>query len=99
MKATGYTVAIIVLLFFSTLFSGYAISILWDWFVAPVFGVAAINIPQAIGLTLIVQYLTHQEQGTKPAKDVASALIEGVFKAAFKPLLTVAFGWLVTLWL
>jgi hypothetical protein len=99
MKAIGYTATIIGLMFFSAIFSGYALSVLWDWFVVPYFGVAAISIPLAIGLALIVQYLTHQEQKTEPGKDVASILIEGFVRAIFKPLFALAFGWIVTLWL
>jgi hypothetical protein len=40
-----------------TLFSGLVLKILWGWFVAPVFGIAALTIPAALGLTVTVNLL------------------------------------------
>ena len=38
--------------------NGFAISTLWGWFIVPMFGLPALSIPYAIGLSLIVSYMT-----------------------------------------
>lgn len=42
----------------SAALGGWVISVLWGWFVVPTFHVAAITVPQAIGVDLIVTYMT-----------------------------------------
>ena len=37
---------------------GWVISILWGWFIVPAFGLPAISIPTAIGIDLLVTYMT-----------------------------------------
>jgi hypothetical protein len=37
------------MLFFAAVFNGYALSILWGWFVVPTFGVPALTVVQAHG--------------------------------------------------
>lgn len=49
---------LIVLLFtVSPLVSGFVTSQLWAWFIVPTFNAPTLNIPQAIGLTLIINWL------------------------------------------
>jgi hypothetical protein len=40
--------------------NGWTITILWGWFITKTFGLPLLNIPQALGLSLIVAYMTHQ---------------------------------------
>lgn len=42
------------------LYSGFVLSVLWGWFVVPVFHLPALTIPVAIGLGLIVGLLTQK---------------------------------------
>lgn len=44
----------------SIVFSGYVLSVLWGWFVMPMFFVAALNIPSAIGVMMVARYVTKQ---------------------------------------
>jgi len=44
----------------SIIFGSYVLSVLWSWFVVPIFPVVAINIPQAIGLNLVMNIMTSQ---------------------------------------
>jgi hypothetical protein len=47
-----------ILLFpFSTLFTGYVLSVLWGWFVVPVFHVQQLSIHYAYGLSLLISVL------------------------------------------
>jgi Na+(H+)/acetate symporter ActP len=52
--------AIVALMVASSIWSGYVLSILWGWFIVPTFGLPMLSIPVAIGLALIVSYLTKQ---------------------------------------
>jgi len=45
----------------SAIWNGYVISIIWRWFMVTTFNLSPLNIPQSIGLALIVGYLSHQE--------------------------------------
>ena len=40
--------------------SGYVLSILWAWFITSTFGLPVLTIPVAIGVMLVVSYLTKQ---------------------------------------
>jgi hypothetical protein len=42
---------------------GWVLSIMWDWFIVPL-GVAALSIPAAIGVALVVGLLTHSSSGS-----------------------------------
>lgn len=43
-----------------TILSGYALSILWGWFIVSTFGLPLLTIPVAIGIMLVVGYTTKQ---------------------------------------
>jgi Na+(H+)/acetate symporter ActP len=57
--------AIVALMVASSIWSGYVLSILWGWFIVPTFGLPMLSIPVAIGLALIVSYLTKSVSNTK----------------------------------
>ena len=42
------------------IFSGFVLSILWGWFAVPAFGLPALTIPLAMGIMLVVSYMTKQ---------------------------------------
>ena len=44
----------------SSIWSGFVLATLWGWFVASYFGVKALSIPVAIGLSGIARYATYQ---------------------------------------
>lgn len=54
----GKIVLNIVNLVASVTFSGYTLSVLWGWFIVPMFGLPALAIPAALGVMLIATYLT-----------------------------------------
>ena len=71
---------------------GFALMVMWAWFVVPTFHVAPLRIPYAIGLAYIVQFLTHQttSEENEPETDRILAM------AIVKPLVLLAAGWIVT---
>ena len=96
---------LIVLVYLCVLFplgvmwSGYALSKLWVWFLVPALGVPALSIPAAIGLALVVSYMTHQPTRDDPDKDATEKAIEGAISLALKPAVALGFGWVIARWM
>lgn len=99
MKYIGYVVTYLVLAVLSVTYSGCALSVLWDWFIVSTFNVDSISIPAAIGLALIVGYLTKTEEPQDEDKSFSEKMKEAAFKAALKPTFALLIGWLVTLFM
>lgn len=72
------------------IWSGYVLTCLWGWFVVPTFALPPLTLAQAIGVSLIVGYLTHQylpkqdkqENGIK-LDDIERAVDHVIFPPAF----------------
>lgn len=75
-----------------SIWNGFTLSILWGWFVVPVFGVPPLRIPFAIGISLIVGYLTHQTRKSEDEPETGFIIIFGLLK----PALALLIGWIVT---
>lgn len=53
----GIGVLCIFILVFSVIYSAFTLTILWAWFIIPIFGLKALTIIQAIGLSLFIGYI------------------------------------------
>lgn len=78
----------------ASIIRGYCLSILWFWFLCPL-GVPEINIPLAIGISMIVGMLTY-ENPKKDKEDTAKTLI---VQSLLLPIIILFFGWIVHLFL
>lgn len=77
------------------IWKGYVLSILWAWFAVPVFGLPALGIAAAIGVALVISFLTHQYVYTEDERGPA-AKFGAMFGAAFLyPLIVLTTGWIV----
>lgn len=94
----GFVVGTGLLVALGAVLNGWALSILWGWFIAPLFGLPTLSVPAAIGLALVVTFLTKhyedvaKDETKKPAEKFAMACGVLVMKPAF----AVAIGWVVT---
>ena len=96
MKKDGLgCILVIVSLIASSLWSGFVLSILWGWFIAATFDIQTIGIAPAIGLSLVVRYLTYQQAPTDTSKTSTERVIEALVVAFLQPTFALAFGWLV----
>ena len=77
----------------SAALNGWVLSVLWRWFVMPTFGVAAISIPAAIGLSMVIHYITYQP--VHDPRDTREKLIEALVFLFFKPAIALSFGYVV----
>ena len=73
--------AFIVVVVVEAICEGFALSVLWRWFVASTFGLPVLSMPQAIGLMLVIsvatsRYIDNDQANRKDATDV---LVEGLF--------------------
>lgn len=93
----GIGIAFILLLVLSAIINGFVLSILWSWFIVPLFGLPTLTIPQAIGISMIVSYLTRHSvlSGNEKQRewlDVISDLISWVIAY---PLFVLFTAWVV----
>lgn len=79
---------------------GYALSVLWGWFVAPIFDVPRIPVAPATGTMLIVRYLLrYHESKYNEEESFIDQAIEGFSTALAPPLTALALGWIVHLFI
>lgn len=80
-------------------FEGFVLKSMWAWFVVPTFGLPELSIPVAIGISLIVSLLAHQQSvkfsSGNELEDAAKNLGYGYFAVGF----SFVAGWLVTLFM
>ncbi len=102
MKILGYITSILLLMVVSALCNGYVVSTLWEWFVAPTFGLALLSMPAAIGLGALLNYITWQnikepENGKK--RKPGEVIFEGFALVIMRAILTLLVCWVITLFM
>ncbi len=57
-----FAVIVITMVFtvISSIVNGFVLVCLWDWFIVPIFHLAPLTLVPAIGVVLVVSFLTHQ---------------------------------------
>ena len=76
------------------LLNGWVLHILWGWFIVPTFPAApSINIPKAMGIALIVGFLTSHYQDTSEHSNGV------LFHTFITPILALAIGWVIQLFM
>ena len=93
----GMVVVFLGLFVFEFLWYGYALSLLWAWFIAPIFGLPALTITQALGVAIVVGLLTHQAMpnDSNAHTTAIDKLIPAVITLIFRPLMAIICGWIV----
>lgn len=84
----------------SAILNGYALSILWGWFIVPKFEAPSLRIPEAIGISMVVAYLTHQNQkDSDETKSFGEKFTYAVCESIAKPAFALLIGWIITFWM
>ena len=92
----GLILLTVLLAVVATLWHGYALTVLWAWFVTPLFALPALSLKFAVGVSLTARALTAvyrpkaEEYGTATERIVHAAAY-----AFFAPAAGIAVGWLV----
>ena len=97
MKNLGWAVSYCGALVVGAMWSGYVLSILWGWFIVTQFeGAPQLSIPSAIGLAVVVSYLTKQDTYEPDDKrSTTDKFLYGVGVLFFRPLLALFVGYIV----
>lgn len=79
----------------ASVWNGYALTILWGWFIVTTFGLPPLSLPAAIGLVLVVAYLTAHQSEDAPKDDAGDRLIRSLVMIALRPPIILGIGWIV----
>ncbi len=90
----GIIVGFAAFLAIGAIVNGYVFSILWGWFVVPVFHVPELGVATAIGLSMVVTYLTAHYDGDK-AKDPEAKSWAPLAYTVMRPLVALGLGAIV----
>lgn len=103
------SITILLLIMASTaIVNGYVLSVLWGWFVVPALGLPPLTIPSAIGLAMVIGYLTHQyspkdkiepEDEEERKKQKKKELIDAISHIISRPISCLIVGWIVHLFM
>jgi putative Mn2+ efflux pump MntP len=76
--------------------NGFVLSRLWEWFIVSVFDWPSLNIVQAIGVSIVVSFLTHQNiEQPKNKEQTTTDIVVKILVALGTPWLTMLVGWIV----
>ena len=73
--------------------SGYVLSILWAWFITSTFGLPALTIPVAMGIMVVVSYLTKQADFNNQDREDYQKRVNVVM--IVKPLVALVVGYVI----
>ena len=76
------------------IWSGYALSVLWKWFVVPVFNFHPLSVVQATGISLVIGFLTHQY--IKNDDDSKEELVRATLIGFLRPAIALFLGRIIT---
>ncbi len=87
-------------IFLASLFNGYALSILWGWFIVPTFKLPVLGVVPAIGVAMVIGHLTRQPQKNEDKnKKFVQVFTEGILTSLFNSAFIILFGWIVHLFM
>lgn len=78
------------------IYEGFILQTMWAWFIVPTFGLPALSIPVAIGICLIMAFLTHQiPPKSEPGREMQDSLSR-MFNGFLLSTAIFFVGWVVT---
>lgn len=96
MKIIGILATVLTTLIVTPIWRGFVLCKLWTWFVVSTFGVVALNIPQAIGISLISSFLTYQyDEYEDKEKSSTEKMVRLTSICVFSPAFALLIGWIV----
>ncbi len=87
---------IVAIIAVGSMISGFVLQTLWGWFIAPKFAVSALGLAEAIGLSMVVTFLTHSAP-TDSERQTSGEKTQVVINAfILKPVLYLLIGLIVS---
>lgn len=84
------------MLLYGTFVGAFVLSVLWGWFVTPLFGIPVPPLPMMAGLSTIVHYVTNH--GTTTYEDHKTNWGSNLTIGLLAPWIVLFVGWLIHLW-
>ncbi|MDB6061974.1 MAG: hypothetical protein JWM78_2077 [Verrucomicrobiaceae bacterium] len=77
--------------------NGWTLSIIWGWFISPLFNLPVLSISSAIGIALAAELLIRQSYNEKRYEnsEISEVIGRAVGEIVISPLVTVLIGWVV----
>lgn len=92
----GMVVAVILgfvaMMVVASVLNGYVLTKLWGWFIVPTFHVPVLHLVPAMGLAMVVSYLTYQIDTSAQAEKASVTRWVGLI---LNPLVVLAIGWVL----
>jgi hypothetical protein len=81
--------------------NGLALSVMWRWFMTPVFNLPALSIAQAIGVSIVVGFLSYQHIDTKKDEGLSEEykVMTAIVVTFLRPLFALFIAWIVHLFM
>ncbi|MDB4984349.1 MAG: hypothetical protein JWM20_528 [Patescibacteria group bacterium] len=93
-QVVGIICIAIVAIFIGTTVNGLVLVKLWSWFVVPIFKLPVLNIPQALGLGLLISMLTKPDLSSLKKEEEKKEWYVGLAKVIIAPLVTLLIGYI-----
>lgn len=79
-----------------TVLSGYVLTVMWSWFVVPLFKASLLSIPAGIGLSVTAKMLcSYPTQSKTEDEGVGTAFAKAAGASFLAPLIVLLMGWIV----
>lgn len=76
--------------------SGWVLSLMWAWFIVPKFQLPPLNVTEAIGVSLVVGFLTIQYSSSNgKERSLEGKAIDLIMYVVGRPLLALLIAWIV----
>ena len=92
------TLLVSLLMAISLLLKGYVLSVLWSWFIVPIFGLPVLSLPVAIGICIIIGMFIDNNKDNEAKTVDDDKKTEEIFKSILRflaPLAALFTGWVV----
>lgn len=94
----GVLVVLAAIIVAGVLLDGMVASLLWNWFMVPIFNLPKLNIPEAIGLTLVVSSIFHfqtPDPAPKTEEEATKQNIAKFFTPVLRAFILIVIGYIV----
>ncbi len=97
MNIIGPLVFLFTIIPLMAVWGGYVLSVMWSWFIIPVFtGAPTLSIPAAIGISIVISYVTRHATNLKEKEDADfDWYAKQTGKMLFIPLFFLGYGWII----
>ncbi|MBI2626116.1 MAG: hypothetical protein HYW69_00810 [Candidatus Nealsonbacteria bacterium] len=85
----------------SAVWKGFVLLMLWKWFIVPIFGLPELPLVAAIGVGMVISFLTYQQIESKSNEDEDKGvhLAKSLGMLILYPAIVLFFGWIVHLFM